>query len=101
MITTILFFLFLLTSLHYVILHYGRFGKLINLLPGPRILPIFGNIHHLQISLSKFWSLLEQMNIQYYPIYKLWTFWNAYVQIQHPDDFEIYDIAYSSQFLLV
>ncbi|KAK1125909.1 hypothetical protein K0M31_005445 [Melipona bicolor] len=88
MITTILFFLFLLVSLHYVILHYGRYGRLINLLPGSRTLPIFGNVHHLQVSPSNLWKLLEQMNIQYYPIYKIWSFWSAIVQIQHPDDLE-------------
>ncbi|KAK9295402.1 hypothetical protein QLX08_010289 [Tetragonisca angustula] len=88
MITTILFFLFLLASLHYVILHYRRFGRLIDLLPGPQAFPIFGSIYRFQVSSNDLWMLLKQMNIQYYPIYKIWSFWSALVQIQHPDDLE-------------
>lgn len=53
MIITILFSLFLFVSLHYIILHYGRYGRIMNSIPGPPILPIIGNIHHALLSSSK------------------------------------------------
>lgn len=44
MISAILFFIFLLVILHYFLLHHRKFGKMINLIPGPEPLPILGNI---------------------------------------------------------
>ncbi|XP_006619840.1 cytochrome P450 4C1-like [Apis dorsata] len=89
MIYTILFFIFLLAILHYFLLHHGKFGKMINLIPGPEPLPILGNIPTFHnISPSTLWKFLTQLNKQYYPIYRMWTFLEAYVHICHPDDIE-------------
>ncbi|XP_033345725.1 cytochrome P450 4C1-like [Bombus vosnesenskii] len=89
MIITILFSLFLFVSLHYIILHYGKYGRILNSLPGPPILPIIGNVHHALVSSSNLWIFMNKMSDQYYPIFKLWGFTAALVHTRHPDDFQI------------
>ncbi|XP_017758948.1 PREDICTED: cytochrome P450 4C1-like [Eufriesea mexicana] len=88
MITTILFFAFVLTILHFFILHYRKFGRIINCIPGPQAIPIIGNMHSFQISSSDLWTLMRKMGTQYYPIYRLWSFTTAFLNIRHPDDIE-------------
>lgn len=51
-----------------------------------RILLIF--IYFILI-VGELWKFLTQLSKQYYPIYRMWTFSEAYVHICHPDDIEV------------
>uniref|UniRef100_UPI003B63730A cytochrome P450 4C1-like n=1 Tax=Odontomachus brunneus TaxID=486640 RepID=UPI003B63730A len=68
--------------------HYSRFGRLIDQLPGPKAIPVFGNILQLQVSTEKLWDLLIKLPNQYYPIFRFWAFHIPAVSIRHPDDLE-------------
>lgn len=48
----ILFFIFITLIYNYYV-HYGKNGRLINLIPGPGTIPIFGNILLLQDKVGK------------------------------------------------
>ncbi|XP_026667732.1 cytochrome P450 4C1-like isoform X2 [Ceratina calcarata] len=88
MITTILLLILLAICFHYYLLHFGKYGRVINLIPGPQPLPIFGDLLDFCISPSKLWEHLRKLNKQYYPIFKFWNGWEAYINIRHPDDIE-------------
>ncbi|XP_029157494.1 cytochrome P450 4C1-like [Nylanderia fulva] len=69
--------------------YYGRNGRLINLIPGPKNLPIIGYLLHFQgLSAEKQLKLLYDLSNLYYPIFKLWALFTPVVFIRHPDDFE-------------
>ncbi|NP_001352288.1 cytochrome P450 4C1-like [Mycetomoellerius zeteki] len=84
--TLILFVLIVLMYNYYV--HYGRNGRLINLIPGPPSYPIIGHVLLLQGSRDNLWELLITITDKYYPIFKIWGFFTPVVSICHPDDME-------------
>ncbi|XP_072761647.1 cytochrome P450 4C1-like isoform X3 [Anoplolepis gracilipes] len=86
-ITILLLFMFILLVCNYYV-HYGRNGRLINLIPGPPGLPFLGNILEAQISPEKLMKLLFNWTDNYYPIWKAWGFFIPVVSIRHPDDVE-------------
>ncbi|XP_076756472.1 cytochrome P450 4C1-like [Xylocopa sonorina] len=88
MFTTILLSVVLVIILHYTVLHYGKYGRTINSIPGPPVWPIIGNTYKFQISVENVWKLIREMGKQYYPIYKVWSFTMPYLNINHPDDIE-------------
>ncbi|RLU26741.1 hypothetical protein DMN91_000538 [Ooceraea biroi] len=71
--------------------HYGsRRGRLINRIPGPPpVFPIAGNILEYQKGPDVLWKLLIYETNFYYPIVKVWSFFQPFVSIRHPDDLEI------------
>ncbi|KYN33648.1 Cytochrome P450 4C1 [Trachymyrmex septentrionalis] len=85
-ITLTLFVLIILMYNYYV--HYGRNGRLINLIPGPSGYPIIGHVLLLQGSREILWKLLNKMTDKYYPICKIWGFFTPIVSIRDPDDME-------------
>ncbi|XP_061938628.1 cytochrome P450 4C1-like [Apis cerana] len=88
MITIILFFIFVLTLiLYYFLSYYGKSG-MIKLIPGPRSFPIIGNIPQILSSPSEIWTSLIKMGNDYYPIFRIWTFFETHIHICHPDDIE-------------
>ncbi|XP_015179306.1 PREDICTED: cytochrome P450 4C1-like [Polistes dominula] len=70
-------------------LKYGRVGRLLSLIPGPKGYPIIGNVHHYyvdnEILLKKFWKL----NDDYYPIQKVWFLMYYAVILLDPDDIQV------------
>ncbi|XP_032666496.1 cytochrome P450 4C1-like [Odontomachus brunneus] len=75
-------------AFHYY-LHYSRAGRLINQIPGPKLLPVIGNLLLLQVSREGIWHLLRRLARQYYPIYRFWGLHINFVSIRHPDDMEV------------
>ncbi|XP_076168954.1 cytochrome P450 4C1 [Ptiloglossa arizonensis] len=88
MITGILFLIALGLLLHFFILHYGNLGRKINSIPGPQVMPLFGNLYQFPSSPAGIWNHVRELGSQYYPIYRVWTFLMPFVNIRHPDDIE-------------
>ncbi|GAB1862297.1 Cytochrome P450 4C1 [Camponotus japonicus] len=84
----LLLFIFILLVYNCYV-HYGRHGRLINLLPGPTGIPIVGNAYMLYNTPDMLWKLLCTLTDKYYPILKIWAFFIPVVSIRHPDDLEI------------
>ncbi|KAL6418334.1 hypothetical protein ACFW04_012208 [Cataglyphis niger] len=68
--------------LYYYYVHYGRNGRLFNLIPGPPSHPIVGNAIEFNVSAGNLFD-------KYYPIFKVWSCFMYFVCIRHPDDMEI------------
>ncbi|XP_070162068.1 cytochrome P450 4C1-like [Polyergus mexicanus] len=68
--------------------HYGRNGRLINLIPGPPHSLISGHALKFLVSTEEQWKLLNFIFDKYYPIVKMWGFFSPFVSIRHPDDME-------------
>ncbi|XP_031850007.2 cytochrome P450 4C1 [Nomia melanderi] len=88
MIFMILFFLITGVILQFFYIHYKKLGRTINNIPGPLPVPIFGNMHLLQVSSTELWKTIRKMADQYYPIFRLWTFSMPFLNIRHPNDIE-------------
>ncbi|KAL6418335.1 hypothetical protein ACFW04_012208 [Cataglyphis niger] len=71
--------------LYYYYVHYGRNGRLFNLIPGPPSHPIVGNA----IEFNGQWKMYISLFDKYYPIFKVWSCFMYFVCIRHPDDMEI------------
>lgn len=39
--------------------------------------------------IGEIWTSLIKMGKDYYPIFKIWTFFEAHIHICHPDDIEV------------
>ncbi|KAL6418314.1 hypothetical protein ACFW04_012207 [Cataglyphis niger] len=87
MIAMLLLSMFILL-LYYYYVHYGRNGRLLNLVPGPPALPIVGNGIEFNVSAEEIWKRFFSIADKYYPIYKLWSLFTYFVSIRHPDDLE-------------
>ncbi|XP_076756466.1 cytochrome P450 4C1-like [Xylocopa sonorina] len=87
MIITILLFVVLVTSIHYITLHYVICKK-INAIPGPLALPILGNVYSLLGTANDTWIFLRKLSREYFPIYQIWTFTSSMINIVHPDAIE-------------
>ncbi|XP_020291918.1 cytochrome P450 4C1-like isoform X2 [Pseudomyrmex gracilis] len=85
MIEVLLFIIFLISIYHFY-LHYGKTGRLINLIPGPRTIPILGNSLLFNVPLDKLWQVICKLQNQYYPIVRVWIFHMPWIIICHPDD---------------
>ncbi|XP_011706153.1 PREDICTED: cytochrome P450 77A2-like, partial [Wasmannia auropunctata] len=83
----LLFILIILVCNYYV--HYGRNGRLINLIPGPRGYPILGNVLQFLGSQEELWKIVSDLSNQYYPIFKVRLIFFSGVCIRHPDDLEV------------
>ncbi|KAL6416370.1 hypothetical protein ACFW04_013526 [Cataglyphis niger] len=71
--------------MYYYYVHYGRNGRLLNLVPGPSDLPIVGNA----IEFNEIFKLFISLSDKYYPIFKVWSCFIYCVCIRHPNDLEI------------
>lgn len=79
------FIIFALIIYHYKT-HYGECGKLINLIPGPEITPIFGNSLQYNLPNDELWTSQRRVNAQFYPIVRLWLASIPVINVFHPDD---------------
>ncbi|XP_011704877.1 PREDICTED: cytochrome P450 4C1-like, partial [Wasmannia auropunctata] len=86
LITILLLFILIILVWNYYA-HYGRNGRLINLIPGPSGFPILGNIFQFLGSQEELWKIVSTFNKQYH-IFKVWLFFLSAVFINHPDDLE-------------
>nr|XP_012222591.1 PREDICTED: cytochrome P450 4C1-like [Linepithema humile] len=85
-ISLLLFCIFIILLCHYAI-HYGRFGQLINRIPGEPVLPLIGHVlDWCRRSLEDLWTYHREIGKKFYPIYRIWHVNIAYVSISHPDD---------------
>ncbi|XP_053982182.1 cytochrome P450 4C1-like [Hylaeus volcanicus] len=89
MITGILFIILVGLLVHYAALQYGRRGRRINKIPGPRMAPLIGNLLDFQTSPAEIWKHMRHLADEYYPIYRLWFGTTPTVNLRHPDDIEI------------
>nr|XP_050855290.1 cytochrome P450 4C1-like isoform X3 [Vespula vulgaris] len=88
MFTILLGFISFLFLLHYYI-KYRRIGRILQDVPGPKAYPIIGNILRFQSSnLEKTFGKLLEVDKEYYPIYKVWSFFFTSVTLLHPKDIE-------------
>ncbi|KAI4477382.1 hypothetical protein M0804_012768 [Polistes exclamans] len=76
-----------LFALHCFI-RYRRVGRLLSLIPGPREYPIVGNMHHLQVDDEHLIKELWRISNEYYPIYKVWSFFISSITLLDPDDIQ-------------
>ncbi|RLU27444.1 hypothetical protein DMN91_001248 [Ooceraea biroi] len=76
--------------LYYYVIHLARFRRLINLIPGPQMFPIFGDVSPVLFNRSEedLWDILLLRFKRHRPIYKLWYLTSAYVLLSHPDDMQ-------------
>ncbi|CAL1686784.1 unnamed protein product [Lasius platythorax] len=87
--TLLLLCIFIMFLYHYNI-RYGKYGQLIDRIPGLATVPIFGNILTLSnLTQEELWQLQITLSKNYYPIFKMWSFTIAYVVICHPDDVQV------------
>ncbi|XP_051172502.1 cytochrome P450 4C1-like [Leptopilina boulardi] len=88
MLTVLIFITVALIVYHYKT-HYGKCGKLINKIPGPKITPIFGNVLQYNLPNDKLWTSQRKVNAEYYPIVRLWLASIPVINIFHPDDIRL------------
>ncbi|KYN19101.1 Cytochrome P450 4C1 [Trachymyrmex cornetzi] len=86
-VTTLILFVVIILMYNYYV-HYGRNGRLINLIPGPSGYPIIGHVLILLGSRENLWKLLITETDKYYPICKIWGFFTPVVSIRDPNDME-------------
>ncbi|XP_043498468.1 cytochrome P450 4C1-like [Polistes fuscatus] len=88
MFLTIFLSLILLLFVLHCKIRYGRKGRILNGIPGPKGYPIIGNVYSIKQShylIQQVWEL----NNKYFPIYKLWTLLYCTVFLLHPDDIKV------------
>ncbi|XP_072766429.1 cytochrome P450 4C1-like isoform X4 [Anoplolepis gracilipes] len=87
-VTTILILCIFTALIYYYHLHYGRNGRLINLIPGPSTYPFLGNILALLGSPVDLWNVRRKILTNYYPISKIWVTIVPIINVAHPNDIE-------------
>ncbi|KAG5325190.1 CP4C1 protein, partial [Pseudoatta argentina] len=87
-IVLLLICIFMLLIYNYYV-HYGKTGRLINLIPGPLCYPIIGSVYILFASREVLWKRIITISNKYYPICKNWLFFIPIISIRHPDDIKI------------
>uniref|UniRef100_UPI003B5B09D0 cytochrome P450 4C1-like n=1 Tax=Leptopilina heterotoma TaxID=63436 RepID=UPI003B5B09D0 len=85
----LLFILILGLAFYHFYTHYGRCGRMVNKLQGPRTLPLLGNSLLFQGSSVDVWNLIRKLNKEYYPLWRVWLAHNPVVNLYHPDDAEV------------
>ncbi|XP_020289593.1 cytochrome P450 4C1-like isoform X4 [Pseudomyrmex gracilis] len=88
MIITIILLLIVFTIMYDFYLHRTRNGRLIDLIPGPPGIPVFGSALLVQASQEDIWHLLRFYANINYPVIKIWIGFRNGVSIRHPDDLE-------------
>ncbi|XP_026829543.1 cytochrome P450 4C1 [Ooceraea biroi] len=89
MITSVLLSCAVFAFLYYYVIHLARFRRLINLIPGPPMFPIIGDIGSMTFtSTEQFLELIVARFKKYNCLYKIWLFMIAYIIISHPDDIQ-------------
>ncbi|XP_018377499.1 PREDICTED: cytochrome P450 4C1-like [Trachymyrmex cornetzi] len=83
----LLSFVFILLVCNYYV-HYGKIGRLINLIPGPLCYPIIGSVYVAIGSRETLWKRIITVSDKYYPIFKIWAFFVPTICIRYPDDLE-------------
>ncbi|XP_051172445.1 uncharacterized protein LOC127288825 [Leptopilina boulardi] len=83
-----LFFIILLAIVHFSI-HHGRKGKLVNKIPGPKTIPVLGNLHQFALPTDKLWTAQRELCRDYYPISRMWIGNMCGIGICHPDYIQI------------
>ncbi|KAI4475760.1 hypothetical protein M0802_015037 [Mischocyttarus mexicanus] len=78
----------ILFILHYSI-KYQRVTRILEAIPGPKGYPIIGNLFKFKVTNEKRFELINKMDKEYYPIYKLRYFFNFIVILLHPEDVEV------------
>ncbi|KAL2723975.1 cytochrome P450 4C1-like [Vespula squamosa] len=89
MFLTVLLVLILLLFVLHCFIRYGRMGRILNRIPGPKAHPIIGNIYHFQVDNEHLLQKLWESNEEFYPIYTIWTFFFCLVTLLHPLDIEV------------
>ncbi|XP_026829903.1 cytochrome P450 4C1 [Ooceraea biroi] len=76
--------------LYYYVIHLARFRYLLNRIPGPRMLPIFGDIFEVLLNPSQeaIWDIIALRANMYRAIYKGWYFIIGWVVILNPHDIQ-------------
>lgn len=75
---------------HYYIIRHGKYGQIIDRIPGPPTIPIFGNaLMFSNLTLEELWQLKITLTKQFPSIFKIWNFTIAYIVINHPDDVQV------------
>ncbi|XP_015179367.1 PREDICTED: cytochrome P450 4C1-like [Polistes dominula] len=69
-------------------IRYRRAGKFLSLIPEPPGYPIIGNMHYFQVDNEKLLYQLWRLSDEYYPIFKIWSFFLCTVFIFDPDDIQ-------------
>ncbi|XP_015121012.1 cytochrome P450 4C1 isoform X1 [Diachasma alloeum] len=87
--TLILLCLFMLLFIFNYYLHHNRRGLLIDKIPGPKPLPLLGNMLDFNMPYEHWWYFARNSAKDYYPVYKLWFLHRPSVMIHHPDDIKI------------
>ncbi|RLU27446.1 hypothetical protein DMN91_001250 [Ooceraea biroi] len=76
--------------LYYYVIHLAKYRRLINLIPGPSMYPIFGDIFNVIFSPREdMWDLFVLRSKLYRPLYKVWYLTIAYVVLLTPDDMQL------------
>ncbi|XP_051172501.1 cytochrome P450 4C1-like [Leptopilina boulardi] len=87
----LIFFLLLIfgITIYHLSVHYGKSGRIINKIPGPKNLPIFGSVLGYMVPTDELWIAHRKINAMYYPINKVWLGSTPVISIYHPDDVQI------------
>ncbi|XP_029171172.1 cytochrome P450 4C1-like [Nylanderia fulva] len=94
MVFTLIIFILLLSCILMYLYHYnvryGKYGQIIDRIPGPPTVPIFGNIFMFSnLTLEGVWQLQCTLSKNFSPIFKIWSITSAYVAIFCPDDVQV------------
>ncbi|KAL2740988.1 cytochrome P450 4C1-like isoform X1 [Vespula squamosa] len=81
-------FILFLFLLHYFV-RCQRAGRIVSKIPGPKAYPIVGNLLRFQVDNEHLLEKIWEMNEEYYPIYKTWSFSIPIVTLLHPEDVEV------------
>ncbi|KAJ8686996.1 hypothetical protein QAD02_022790 [Eretmocerus hayati] len=85
MIILLVWIFFSLLAFH-LCTHFNKAGRLINKIPGPTVVPLIGNLLHLNVPEGKVYKLVGRIADEFYPIFRFWFPSFPMVFIRHPND---------------